>query len=305
MIDPDSFTKTSTTWIQLLLNSFIIIGVNTYVFISGYFGIKIKIKKLLLFITQVIFFSVVLYIAMVSLGLIEWNIGGFIMSFIPIYDVWWFFYCYMALYILSPFLNKGLEILNKGQIIFILILLFIFMRNGRDILGFTFIYVLGYYLKHYLPIIKKPQVIYLVASVVIFIISYIFFIAGKFTLSWHMFSYKSPLVIISACAFFFTFLKINIKNKWINRISPFVFGAYLLHEYPPIQKFLEQFINNLAIALDNDIIFYGSLPFLAVVIFIVGIGFDKIRLLICEPCIDYVLKQRYIKKITDYFSWPV
>lgn len=95
-----------------------IISVNLYVLITGYYMIqsKIKIKKVIYIWILTLFYSIIMLIASIMLGRRP-QIVTMIKSFLPFSaGIYWFVTAYLALYILTPFINKLLLSLNKNNI---------------------------------------------------------------------------------------------------------------------------------------------------------------------------------------------
>ncbi len=131
-----------------LLLSFCVCSVNCFVLISGYFGIKFSIKKLVLFLLPILFYEIIM-------SLIWYPIKHHVS--ITAFN-YWFVKPYVALMIISPILNKGLDFLSKSKLLVLLVTLvviFILPLNslsgnaGKNILIFIILYMTGYFLRHY------------------------------------------------------------------------------------------------------------------------------------------------------------
>lgn len=309
-----TFEASATTWIQLLINSFIICAVNAYVFISGYFGIQFRAKRLLLLVTQALFYSFGLYLLMSGLGYVDFSLREIVKSLLPISrSMWWFFNCFFALYIFSPILNKGLSVLKKGQIVTILILLFylgyvkfipdnMVSGKGFSVFSFIFIYILAYFLRRFEMNLKKPFLIYFMSSLVIFVAAYSAFIYDKIEWSWSMFSYNNPLVLVAAVGLFYTFKNFRIQKNWINIISSFTFGIYLFHEVEYVNPVLANVVQYLQGIIETPILFFCILFVFMLLIFVIGMGLDKIRQWLCEPLVNYLLSRRLVRKAIAYIE---
>ena len=104
-------------------------GTNLFILISAYFQCSghFKSKSILLIICQVLFYSIVIYVLAVLLGLTEFSYKGFVVSVFPVMtSSYWFVTCYVGLYILAPFINKLISALTKFQHKTLIIILFIF-----------------------------------------------------------------------------------------------------------------------------------------------------------------------------------
>lgn len=239
----------------LFINSFVIVGVNTFVFISGYYGVKFKLKVLVSILFQALFYSlfISLLFAVFNHSMFDWE--DLVRSIFPISgNVWWYLGVYLALYFISPFLNKGVDGIENKQLMFLLLGLlyldcfagFIFKTvsgDGFTIFHFITIYILARFLRKINIIIKKPIRFFLVSALVLFCGTLFFVDIHKFAFVWRLFSYNNPLLIFAAIMLFFTFKNIKVQSNFINLISSAVFGIYLIHEHPLIRKEIAHFIS--------------------------------------------------------------
>lgn len=100
VIAPD-FSRKGFACIDIILHTVVII----FVLISGYFGIKLRIKTLVSLVLQVVFYSLILTL----LGVYVFKIGytiDIIKSLLPLSgNFYWFMTVYIELFVLSPFIN--------------------------------------------------------------------------------------------------------------------------------------------------------------------------------------------------------
>ncbi len=93
------------------------IGVNIFVLISGYFGVvarSIKPQKAIKLWLQIFTYSVVFFLISLKFLGEAFSLKTMIKDFLPItYSNWWFASTYFVLYLLSPFLNRFLNSLDK------------------------------------------------------------------------------------------------------------------------------------------------------------------------------------------------
>lgn len=140
-----------------------------FVFISGYYGIKFSLEKLL----NILSWCLLVSVGVVCFRLFFWHeqIGmkELYRSLFPITtNKWWFMSAFVLLYLLSPCLNLCKVYLNKNQFKILLILLFTFLQfrifaflpnAGSDVLGILFVYLLGQYMNKYKVITRKKPFI--------------------------------------------------------------------------------------------------------------------------------------------------
>ena len=92
-----------------IIQAFSIVAVNCYVLISGYFLVKsqFKIKKFFKLWGKTIFYSITVYLILILLSLTNFNIKDLIKTiFLVVTKQYWFITTCLAMYLLSPFLNK-------------------------------------------------------------------------------------------------------------------------------------------------------------------------------------------------------
>lgn len=303
------YMPTSSTGFQLLLNSFLIVAVNTYVFISGYFQIRFKVKSFFTVFFQALVYSVVLYLLFVVTGLAHFDKVTFITTFFFIYKGWWFVPVFLVLYAISPILNKGLNAMNKGQLIWILLILLVFCNikyipgnfvseRGYGICNFIFIYILAYFCRYYVPVIRLPWLWYVLCCLITFALAYAAFRMGKYSTAWNVYNYNSPFIILASVFLFYTFRDISIRSGFINSIATLVFGTYLIHEQSNVSFVLRDFVVMLNGVIHNDVELFSVLLGVGIVVFVVGISIEKLRQLLCDPIVDAIFRIPVVQKIS-------
>lgn len=216
-------------------------GVNIFVLISGYFGIKLKWKSLLNILSIVIFYYLVQFIADILIFGTTPSLGHFINIIAPISrSPWWFMTCYIVLTLVSPGLNIIKENATDKQYKLIVITLiflscisgFIFTNglinpNGFNLFHFITLYFIGDAIKRFeiAQYFKTYQlwVIYIIATMALFV--YLKAISGNT-------KYNNPFLMIAAISFFCIFTKAKLNNNKINNIARYMLPLYLLQESP-------------------------------------------------------------------------
>ncbi len=235
------------------------IGVNVFVFISGYFLINnnknlFNYKRIKKTWDQIFFYSVSFEIFFIILYFIVKNrldISNLLSAFFPITtSQWWFASTYFVLFLIHPFLNKTLNSIDKKTYQIILIvttfcwcIIPTFTNTAyesNELLWFIYIYSLSGYIKLYGLNDKLNNYHYAGFAFIVTIITYLssvgFSLANakysNFSISsTYLYSLQTlPVLLISICLFM-TFKKTTIKNnKFINILSSATFGVYLIHE---------------------------------------------------------------------------
>lgn len=228
--------------IDLFLNSIFNANVTIFVLISGYFGIKFKLSKVLKIWIVVLFYSI-LY-TLLTCDYSYFDIKLLIHTIFPVLtDRFWFISCYIVLYFLSPYINKFIEALNKKDALSMIFILLFFFSIAPTLLlseGITFDYgkgfvnvVLSYLIGRcislgYINLSRKQSIILGSSSIVLtyLLMAFISYCNGKVMLKY-FFNDNSLLVIITAVCIFNIFNNLNFSSKFINFIAKHVLAVYL------------------------------------------------------------------------------
>ena len=261
-----------------LLNSLCICAVNCFVLISGYFTIKLSLRRILLFLIPIAFYQFLL-----SVVFYPFNHSISISPF-----RYWFVSPYVGLMLLSPLLNKGLEQLSwKGlrNIICVLLLLFVLPvisvsgQNGRNLFMFILMYLTGYYIRHYYS--KNSQwwrycLLYMLFATLVFTEAFVLikmgFNQGYATMSYY---YDNILIFFEAVFLFLLFTKFDFVYI-ISENENMYTGSHSLYAMMGVGSW-----NHLAI---YPFLILGS----ALLVFICSILVDKVRVTIFSNLEDRI-----------------
>lgn len=284
-----------------------IVCVNCFVFVSGWFGIKPKLNRILSVIFQIFFhYSVVLLVALL-LRIEDFSWGLVLQQYNFLNR--WFIVSYLALFIVSPIFNSFIENGEKRQsaiVIISFVLLDVFLGWGKDylhfiggysLLHFIVIYLIARYLGHYgikeLMKSMKPYVLLLIYGVSVLLITGLTF--GTYYVHerlWgymgKLFLYNSPLVIIASIAFSLYFISLKFKNSLINTIAGTSFAVYLIHANQIFSyNHMRSLINGWFQSYDFSVFcLYAFLFILS--LFFCAFVLDKIRQMLWEKISRYI-----------------
>lgn len=271
------------------------VGVNVFVLISGYFGIRATTKGISKFIFQCLFYSCGIYLLFLSLGIINISVLGLSECFY-LRKINWFPKAYLCLYILAPVLNSFVENSSEKQLRTVLIGYFIFqtifgcisdatyfLSLGYSTMSFIGLYLLARYVRLYpnkLFRFSKSEdfLIYFTTSLILSLIGVWAITNGLLEVFYRLNAYSNPLVIISSIYLLLCFSKIKMQSRFVNKIAMSCFAVYLLHSNPNItDKFYISPIKNI---FENT---SGTLSILCLFLFllavyILSILIDQIRL---------------------------
>lgn len=137
------------------------LGVDIFVIIMGYYLVnkEVSAKKILRLLLQVSFYSISIYLLLCLGGFTQFNAVDFLKAILPaIFVEYWFFSVYLALYMLSPYINILLRNLTYKQMLHgILLMLFIWsvfptfttidFSDGGRFAQFVLLYCIGAFLR--------------------------------------------------------------------------------------------------------------------------------------------------------------
>ena len=143
------------------LNSLVICGVNMFVLITGYFGLKLKWRSVINLVSITLFYSILSTFAYCLYTDTLPSLEVLKKTLFPISSgTYWFVTSYFYLLLLSPLLNFALHAMSDRQLCFFLaVLIFIncisswlfqnnFNPNGYNTMQFILLYYIGYCIKN-------------------------------------------------------------------------------------------------------------------------------------------------------------
>ena len=219
-----------------MVNGFVVVGVNCFILISGYFGIRLKLEKIFY-----LFFCIAA-VLVADFCLNNFCGSAFCFSYaarqiIPFSSrANWFVPAYIALMCFAPLLNRGLERMDKSELsntVLILTVVNIYAYatgiasispNGYSLVQFVYLYIVGAWLVT-VDVRRSwiPFVAYIVCALSTGVVALVY--KSGFT----AFAYNSPLVLASSVAFFLCFKKLSIQKRWINAFAKSTFIVFLFH----------------------------------------------------------------------------
>lgn len=231
-------------------------SVNGFVLITGYFQSKGKFKahKLITLLLQVIFWSLVTYAVAVVAGDVPLSIVNLVKACFPfLFGGYWFATAYMALYLLSPYLNKLLDALSQKEQ---LALTAIFtalcacpllgeslgVNGGYGLLWFIALYLWGAYVGKYpVRLLESNWICGGMLAVCVGVLWGSQVLPVSALLRSVLWSYASLPVLVAAICCFLLFLRIRLPQRLgraIGLVSPLTLGVYLVHDGEFIREVL-------------------------------------------------------------------
>ena len=303
----------------IILESIILVHINSFILITGYFQCKSKMKlgKVLSINNQTWFYKVIIMFILVFAGLISMpdSITTFQTIFPVDYGSYWYIGCYLILYLISPILNKVIDNSNKEELSKIILILFFIIsilstfskdlffntQTGRSLGTFILLYFIGAYIRNY-PIndsyFMKP---FTNSSKRLIYFCLFFFCVLLSFFSWQTYShfksladitryigsifgyfhisYASPIIIIQSVCYFLYFGTFKITNNFINKIAKYMLGIYLISENYFLRSILYDKLNINSIEIITPKTVIYVLV-ISVIIFILSLFIEIIRSLL-------------------------
>lgn len=249
------------------------IGVSCFCLISGYFGMKFSLRKFLkLEIMMIIYSLCETYILMrifpeemQGAALLE----QLVKSFFPfISRKYWFYSCYMCVFLFSNYIQKFIDMLTKEKLekfIGLSLLIFsllptifyfeIMQDGGKGLIQMTLLYIIGRYIHLYKnDPINKPKTILLFFALWILNVISISHPVRIGSIIHSLCRDNSITNIIMAIILFYLFKDTNFYSKYINKFTANMFAVFALEN--SLTKVFAKFI--------NQGIFYTSNYFLGI-----------------------------------------
>ena len=279
---------------RILIEQLCVVGVNVFVLITGWFGLKPTIKSFSAFIFQILFFFIGIYTIGVCCGFTQISIKGLASCFL-FTPANWFIKAYIALYIVAPILNACISNTSQKQHATVILLLYIFqfiygwtnsalwIEQGYSVLSFIALYLVARYLSIYrneTPKFLGGWQLYLISCLLSTLIGYAGCIINKPIIAGLMTSYVNPLVVIGAIGLLLAFVKLKIGySQWINKIGKSTFAVYLFPCFFIFDFIYRELIYNIYLKYEGPIVIIMVMLIL-VVTFITAIIIDQLRIFI-------------------------
>ncbi len=314
---------------QIWSEALAIVGVNVFVLISGYFGIKARVKGIVSLLFQAFFYTVGVYSTLVLLGLEPFNLSEFVGSLMPLNrKAEWFLPTYLSLMIFSPLLNALTQRTSEEELRRYLALFFLVefvlgfindqleVKDGYSLFAFAGIYLIGRYLRLY------PQRLgrwggrsfllgYLgltfVQSIALLLFAYgtgQSIVASP--LAYKFMSYVSPINILAAVLLFLAFSRIKLQSAAVNWIGSSTLAVYLIHCNARLIGRYTGFVRELSEQHPTGLFIVSVVGFM-LLIFAGSILIDKLRLLlwrwVISPLYDGIARL-WVRAGLPIFQFP-
>lgn len=297
------------------------LGVNCFILISGYFMInsKFTIKKLLKLLGEVWFYSIGILILFITIltPIKPLGIGSIIKSFLPVtYSLYWFITVYVILMVLSPFINKFVDSIDKTTyqklIVFLVIigsiipsLMLGYSKIINELGWFIILYLIAGYIKKYTDstkmnankhfIVAGISIFILLLSVICFnLLGYKFGIKGLINNSRYFANFNSIILLIISIELLIGFSRLKERrSRFINTISSATLGVYLIHDNFLVRPYIWRKVFKNELVYDSKYLIFHAV-FAVITVYVICTIIDLIR--------QKTVEKLYLSFIDRYFD---
>ena len=284
-----------------LIEALCVPSVDVFVLISGYYLVtsRFKARNLVKILGTV--WSYAFLCSLLNSVLIGETITAFAllkMMFPILTKQYWFVNAYLALYILSPFLNKLIHSLEKKQFAFLLVFLLIILvirptllpkrwaqdqSAGLSVFFFVVLYFLAAWIRLYFNRDGKQPFVFVVEYLILSVLLavsriFILTLGINHETAIRYYSYDSAFVVLQSLALFLAFLKkVQISGRpalIISRISKCSFAAYIIH-YPFNRSIWSRI--PIYLFLPNPLTGFLSIVFAGTAVFFLCVAIELVR----------------------------
>lgn len=299
------------------LHGFIYVGVNVFVLITGYYGIKTRIHSFTNLYLMYALYGLLMVLAKNIGAILPLGADTVIASlsvsqrlffavkhiFLPFTNgSCWFLNAYLGLLLLSPLLNTAREHIDKRTYQIILLLLTIsslyfgwyrvagtFDGCGYSIAQFVYLYMIGGYLHRYVDFRKWRTAgigLYVGSALLWGLLNFMRLempemLGIRIPLTffhWGMWTYNHPCILLASIGLFVFAMSFHFYNKAINWIAASCVGVYVLQEGGLFRyKWVSALAQHCALSPWQEMLLL--IP-LSLAFFFVAILVDKVRILI-------------------------
>lgn len=287
--------------VAAIFRSLSVCAVNVFVLISGFWGIRFKLDRILGLSTQSCFY-LVLNIAVACLFFNYSIATKDIFVLLPIITKkYWFITAYAVLMCLAPFLNQFISGFNRHQHkMFLMICGCLFYGwpticwlinadqlvpdAGYGIVNFVCLYMFGRYIRIYEVSLSRFSclALYLGGALVLLLaqIGISALLGFEFT---SLYSYNTVPVLVESIGLFLLFKSFTLCSPMVNVVAKNILSAYLIHTTPYVWPYVTNLLSNSYWGgyLINLLLYTISILMVAIVI-------EKIRLFLFSRIDAYV-----------------
>lgn len=285
---------------RILVQNITVLGVDAFILISGFYGIRPKLKSIVNLFTLLFFFYVGCYLWDCGIGHETFSYAGLFGNMMAFSRTNWFISGYLFLMLLAPMINAFVESTNSKNlglytILYCLTTLYLgyyqgneywWYNDGYSVTMMIGVYLVGRYLNKAVDKITQIKYWHIAASFIgiIGLMSIIRVLSSNEEAWLH---YGSPITISAAVLLFLLFYRMpKFQNKFVNWVAASCLASFILHTCDPVFTW---FVRKDVMYFTNDIypIYCIKIGVVIVGVFVIAVLLDKIRLFIFSPIIKW------------------
>ena len=280
------------------------IGINCFVFITGYFMCKSNItaRKFAKLLFEILFYNISIGLIFLATGYESLSVTPIIKLFIPVKSISYdFSSCYIVFFLCIPFINALLHNINENQHLLLLLLsgfIYIFLGSlpGFNVtMNYLSWFIVLYFISSYVRLYpkahhNKTKLWSILSAICTFIcivsIFVSFIICNKLGLSnayYFVADSNKFFAVITGFSLFMLFMNIKIPYiKFINTIASSTFGVLLIHANSDAMRqwLWKDTLNNVGMYNSPYLYFHAIGSVIAV--FVICVVIDQIRIRLIE-----------------------
>lgn len=300
------------TFVGIFINVIGNIGVTGFILLSGYFGIRLNIKKLVKLDIMMICWSLVSEIVMVLNPTIDYDFGmkSLLGCILPVSSHrYWFLSAYFCLCILSPFINEYLEKIDKERFKKLIVaagVLFLLLPTlvgfdqtgdgGKGIVNMIFAYIIGRYIGMYHKDEKVPVSKLLVMLMGVILVNFALN-SGVYILTDSTANYyardNSLFTMVQAILLFMLFMQWNVKCRLINILAVNVVAVYVLEDV--IKGLIAIALGGIITGYKESAIYVLIVIAVSIVTFVAGTALEAVRKMLFDKAENFVIDKVGLK----------
>ena len=282
-----------SSFFKLLIGNIFIGGVNVFILISGWFGIRANKKGLAKFLFQIIFLLWGIYLIAILIGKGTLNIEGIKWS-LGLTKGYWFVMAYLGLYLVSPILNSFAEHATKKQFRSFLIGFYAFQCffswitgyvnyfEGYSIVFFCGLYLTARYLRLYPIALLTKHCGKIFITIVLMLSIILLFTLSYFNNAARMARYDNPVVILASSSILLFVSKHPFQSKFINWLASSCFAVYVIHFNPFVFPFLSTISEHIKQSYQG-ISYAIFITIFIITVYLVCVLIDQLRIFCWRP----------------------
>lgn len=292
---------------RVVIQNITVLGVDAFILISGFYGIRPKLKSIVNLFTLLFFFFVGCYLWNCGIGNEVFTGNGLLKNMMAFSRTNWFINSYLFLMLLAPLINAFVDAVNTRRLclytlIYSAATLYFgyyihnyhwFYNEAYSVTMMVSVYLVGRCLNKTISQLEKIRYWHLICIFIglIGLMSIIRVMSSNEEAWLH---YGSPITIAAASVLFVLFYRLpKFKSKIVNWVGVSCLAAFVFHTCDPVFSWLID--KDVTYFMKDSYLFYCSkMTVIILGVFVSAILLDKVRLLIFKPIINVSGKIRLL-----------